>query len=323
MSPRRTLVFGDTCDAAPLPRPRGAGALMSVGAKATLLATLVAFVQTSEVRGHGAVAQEQQSLAEWRHIARRLEQETATATDGHASSEAQSDEISVHVPCADFFGYVLVDPCGNLHLTEDGQDIQTPFGAYHIPGTKALLPEVKIFKQAFSRYTLYAGLALLAAYILFNLIIGRRRRRFIKTLKDAASGNISDGLETPEKNDVEDADDEYSDDEPTEEELNAEKADRLDPKSEDFVAPGNIYRLLAVLHPGKVGWVLYMQWASKAAICAWMQVSMPIYIIRHIFQEWHFYYSAVLELDAVCCMECCVFARTPSQKPSTCFNTCA
>jgi len=65
---------------------------------------------------------------------------------------------------------------------------------------------------------------------------------------------------------------------------------RMDDEEEDMhpegKAPGNIYRLLAILHPGKVGWLLWSEWAFKAVVCAYMQVYLPAGIILEIFRSW-------------------------------------
>jgi len=60
----------------------------------------------------------------------------------------------------------------------------------------------------------------------------------------------------------------------------------MDPGSPDFVAPGNIYRLLAVLHPGKIGFAARSKYASKATICCYMQLYLPYKIFMHSLNEW-------------------------------------
>merc|ERR1719511_240768 len=61
----------------------------------------------------------------------------------------------------------------------------------------------------------------------------------------------------------------------------------MDPKSENFICPGNIYRLLAVLHPGILGWVAWFKLGFKALICAYMQLYLPFTFIRGTLAEWH------------------------------------
>jgi hypothetical protein len=104
----------------------------------------------------------------------------------------------------------------------------------------------------------------------------------VKTERDKL---VKTGYSVLHGNDPEDDDD---DDTATQEDKDAELANRLDPKSPDFIAPGNIYRVLAILHPGKIGFVQWGKYASKALICGYMQIFIPWKIIVGTFQEWEF-----------------------------------
>mmetsp|Transcript_27867 Transcript_27867/g.89743 ORF Transcript_27867/g.89743 Transcript_27867/m.89743 type:complete len:261 (+) Transcript_27867:98-880(+) len=61
----------------------------------------------------------------------------------------------------------------------------------------------------------------------------------------------------------------------------------MDPASTDFIAPGNIYRVLAVVSPTEIGLRKWFGLASKALICAYMQLYIPVSILKNEFEHWH------------------------------------
>jgi len=67
-----------------------------------------------------------------------------------------------------------------------------------------------------------------------------------------------------------------------------EKKKKKDPDSKHFVAPGNIYRVLAVEHPGRIGFKEYGNYCVKAGIVAYMQLYIPLSIIGGVFAEWQY-----------------------------------
>jgi hypothetical protein len=75
-------------------------------------------------------------------------------------------------------------------------------------------------------------------------------------------------------------------DAPTEEEKKQDIADKMDPKSPEFIAPGNIYRCLAVCSPDRLGYIAWGKLAFKALIAAYMQVYIPSKIVRHTRDDW-------------------------------------
>jgi len=64
---------------------------------------------------------------------------------------------------------------------------------------------------------------------------------------------------------------------------------RMKIDSHDFIAPGNIYRLLAMLTPQSVGgWKNYLKYAANAFICSYMQLYLPWQLINGTLQHWRF-----------------------------------
>jgi len=208
------------------------------------------------------------SSAQARHLA-------AQAAPPAAAGESGPAEVNFTVPCVDLWKPLIV-PCGNLTITESqGADVSTPFGIYSIPKLKDLEEEVeKDLEPAFTQYTVYFVAILVFLWFCKTCCISSNRKKCCKSLTDIAAGKM--GEESDSEDDRDDAE--------KEEELK----DRMDPKSADFIAPGNIYRLLAVMHPGIVGFKQWGAWASKALICAYMQIYLPTKIIKRVFMDWEF-----------------------------------
>lgn len=60
----------------------------------------------------------------------------------------------------------------------------------------------------------------------------------------------------------------------------------MDPMSPHFIAPGNIYRLLAVLHPGLIGFQAWFGYAFRGFICGYMQFYLPFNVITNVLTTW-------------------------------------
>jgi hypothetical protein len=149
----------------------------------------------------------------------------------------------------------------------DGVDLKTPFGVHHVPGLMAMKPAVLASEEAMSKYTISFVVLLTTVYVVWKFT--GERAQTISAIKQMMKGEI------PDDPDV------------TPEEKQMEIDDKMDPKSEDFIAPGNIYRVLAVLHPGKLGYVTWSKTAFKALVSAYMQIYIPYRIMRKTTEDWH------------------------------------
>jgi len=180
------------------------------------------------------------------------------------------NEIFLTIPC-----YTMLKPCGNVSVPSAGLDITGPLGigSFHVPGPTAVKEEVVKDGQAFSHYTVWVVVLLVLVWACMTCCIPSRRKKMTK--------HITNTLSPPDEDDD-------SDDDATPEEKEKEKKAALDPESEDFIAPGNIYRLLAVLHPGVIGHAAWVKYASKALICAYMQLFLPYSIIKGTLKQWEF-----------------------------------
>jgi len=168
------------------------------------------------------------------------------------------------IPCFRNF----IKPCGNVTLPEEGINITIPFGTYHIDGGGELQPEIEAMDHMFSKYTVYFCAAVVGAWAALTVIIPAKRKAMMKSVKLTLEGNLDAEPVPGEPEEVED----------------------LDIKSEHFVAPGNIYRVLAVCPPGSPGvsFSRWLMWSSKAFLCAYMQVYLPCGFLTDIFSEWEF-----------------------------------
>mmetsp|Transcript_12211 Transcript_12211/g.27641 ORF Transcript_12211/g.27641 Transcript_12211/m.27641 type:complete len:453 (-) Transcript_12211:35-1393(-) len=185
------------------------------------------------------------------------------------AADATPKTFNLTVPCVGLLSFKMISPCGNITVPEDGVTFKTLFGEHHMPGTGVLKDEVKLVEHKLSHYTVALVIICLIVWALSTCCIASNRNKFIKSVKDTFAGKLDD-----EEDDEEDP--------PTEE----EKKSRLDPMSSEFIAPGNIYRLLAVLHPGILGYSGFFKYAFKAAICAYMQLYLPYNVIKKVFRHW-------------------------------------
>mmetsp|Transcript_13200 Transcript_13200/g.24387 ORF Transcript_13200/g.24387 Transcript_13200/m.24387 type:complete len:462 (+) Transcript_13200:85-1470(+) len=198
---------------------------------------------------------------------RRLENQAADAAS--AAEGAVPTSFNLSVPCVGLLSFQLITPCGNITVPEDGVTFKSLFGEHHMPGTAVLKDEVKLVELQLQHYTVALVVICLIIWALTTCCITSNRNKFIKSVKDTFAGKLDDEEEDEE-------------DPPTEEEKKA----RLDPMSSEFIAPGNIYRLLAVLHPGILGCSAWLKYAFKAAICAYMQLYLPYNVIKKVFRHW-------------------------------------
>eukprot|EP00931_Biecheleriopsis_adriatica_P042764 TRINITY_DN24390_c0_g1_i1.p1 TRINITY_DN24390_c0_g1~~TRINITY_DN24390_c0_g1_i1.p1 ORF type:complete len:436 (+),score=61.19 TRINITY_DN24390_c0_g1_i1:186-1493(+) len=73
------------------------------------------------------------------------------------------------------------------------------------------------------------------------------------------------------------------------EETDELKKEKLDPKSKHFIAPANIYRLIALSHPPVLTWSDYLKLSAQGLVCGFMQCYVPYKILHVIVIDhgWH------------------------------------
>lgn len=186
--------------------------------------------------------------------------------------------LQVTVPCLDFFTFQLITPCGNLTLPREGIQFSTAFGKYTMPGADFLQPSLRKTERELSQYTVLFIVLAVVGWFCYTFLIKSNREKFFYRMREICSGRLIYHDHEDDEDDEEDPKNPLHHDE--------QKA-RLDPMSPEFIAPGNIYRLLAVLHPGIIGFRAWGGYAFRAAIVAYMQLWMPFQIITNTFKRWH------------------------------------
>jgi len=190
------------------------------------------------------------------------------------------DEIHISLPCFAIPLYgPLVKPCNDVTVGVAGLDITTPFGTKHIPGAKHLRQDIEYFNAEFSTFFQWIALALvevvlpsfLFLYVTILVVMPSQRQAFKAKLKKLASHT-----------------DPSEEHELTPEEKEMEEKKKWDPESENFGAPGNIFRILAVMHPGHIGWVAWGKYVIQGVCCAYMQLFLPVKIVTTILHQWDF-----------------------------------
>jgi hypothetical protein len=176
-------------------------------------------------------------------------------------SGMEPHSFSMPVSC-----YAFASPCGNLVLGDAPVDIRTPFGSFVLHGGNETRQDVEKIDKRFSEFIFWgcwAGAALVIAYYALNPKKVRTEWR-----------NILEGKLTPV--------DEYA----SQQELLDELEKRKNPTALYFIAPGNVYRLLAIMHPGVIGWHGYRVLAFQAMICSFMQFYLPFCFTKSVLTHW-------------------------------------
>jgi hypothetical protein len=205
----------------------------------------------------------------------------AAAAPAAAGAPSATLEIpKLDIPCLKVvaFGITWVDaiePCGPaVTIPGAGLNFTTPFGTYFVPGVDILDQELEKEDNAFSGYTGYVSGLLMIFYAGYNVSTPAKRaavREKLNKMKNGAMpGDEIDPMLTPA-------------------EVAEAAAAKLDPDSATFVCPGNIYRLVCVMHPGEVGYKQWIQYCGKALVCAYMQFYLPYNILTNILKQWHFH----------------------------------
>lgn len=192
------------------------------------------------------------------------------AQDGNEA--AKKLKFFVNVPCAKRpslgDGWVdMIKPCGNISVGMHTVDIETPFGTQYIPGADNIKPQVEQTEEFMSRYTVYMVTVMGIIYAIHKCTVDRAA--MLTYFRDMASGRLD------------------NDDDLSPEEKDAQKKAEMDPNSEDFICPGNIFRCLAAFPPGHgmpIG--RWISMSFKALVSAYMQLYLPKKIIFAILGDW-------------------------------------
>jgi len=194
--------------------------------------------------------------------------------DSQKEKKAALLEKAIDVPAfnVSISCYLMIDPCGNVTFGDRDVSLSSFFGTVEIPAGRRQFLKAKNF---FSEYTVAAVAFVFLLWALKTFCVPSERVRFMRKVRDTCSGVLEE-------------DEDETDDAPTQEEIDAEYKARLSVDSDNFIAPGNIYRLLAVLHPGIIGYMMWSKIAFKACVCAYMQVYLPFKMINNILLDWEF-----------------------------------
>jgi hypothetical protein len=181
--------------------------------------------------------------------------------------------FNITLPIINKMIFDLVEPCGSIHMPADGITFKTPFGSYHVSGMDEINNHLDTLDHAFGKYSVWVMGGLFIFYALYNVAVSSKRLAMIEQFQKMRAGTVASEEEDASASEAEKA---------------QAKKDKLDINSAKFICPGNIYRLVTVLHPGVVGFAAWGQYCMKAGICAYMQLYLPINIMTHCFKIWQF-----------------------------------
>jgi hypothetical protein len=202
--------------------------------------------------------------------------EACPVTCGNCPAVPAIPPLEIEVPCLPFGA---VQPCGNVTIPDEGLTFNFWFGkSYHVPGGEFFEEELKNLDKSFGGYMVWGIYIALGLKALQCCVMKKKRNKVKKALKDIAKGKIDD----------EDSDDEAAGAGLSKEEKEDIAKQRMNIDSEHFVAPPNVFRICAVLHPGKVGYPKYFQYCLQAGVTVYMQMFMPVKIIMDTLSAWKF-----------------------------------
>eukprot|EP00931_Biecheleriopsis_adriatica_P121055 TRINITY_DN96134_c0_g1_i1.p1 TRINITY_DN96134_c0_g1~~TRINITY_DN96134_c0_g1_i1.p1 ORF type:complete len:492 (-),score=120.24 TRINITY_DN96134_c0_g1_i1:43-1518(-) len=180
----------------------------------------------------------------------------------------ENKTLTVSLPCW------AVKPCGEVTVPPQGLEVTDVFGWYHyvIPGFDSIKPQYGYFQHAFSQYTAFFVVGLAVLKFIMQISTAKKRQQLMAKAKQIYDGVVDDD----------------DDDEDEESKLSAEelKKAQMDPNSDQFVAKGNIYRVMAVVSPRRLGFAKWFRLAAQAFVCAYMQLYLPYSIFMQVFSEW-------------------------------------
>lgn len=183
-----------------------------------------------------------------------------------AASGAEEEPFSIILPCISTW----IQPCGKLTIGADPIPfkVKLPWGEFngHLPGTAEISEEVQLLESYMTQHAFHFACAV-AIFSVFKKIL-LERESTIRQVKQIWHGKLQDNYDL------------------TTEEKNEKEADRMDPNSKAFIAPGNIFRVLAVLHPGIQGYGPWSKMASTAFLGAWLEIFVPYKIMMKTLDEW-------------------------------------
>jgi len=199
---------------------------------------------------------------------RRLAGETNIQTAQDTTEAPEGPEaINITIPCT-----LGADPCGVVLLNATGElKVKTWVGVRVIKGYKESAEELKTVKTCFAWITISVSVALCLLYFVFILVNENRRQQLVDAILCMILGKMDDDA----------AVDDFADELPPE-----RREKELDPDHPQFIAPGNIYRVLAVLHPGHIGWFKWFHFIGQAFVVAYMQLYLPLGIVNDLFEDW-------------------------------------
>lgn len=194
------------------------------------------------------------------------------------TKKPQLPKVKIPIPC-----WVGCTPCGEVAYEDT---VYHPFfGNIYVPKRENMKAAQTALRATFAMVMLVVGI-IIGLYVVFE--IGHPgSREDIRDLFDKLYPRVDDPY--TKYVDYQESIDERYRDVPifSKDDWTDNCNDCLTPNSQSFIAPGNIYRVLAVLTPDHgVSTFVWARWASQATIVAYMQFSVPMQILAHDLTKW-------------------------------------
>jgi len=164
----------------------------------------------------------------------------------------------------------LVRPCGNVTIGTAPVEIKHPFGRSVIRSVDDFYVKTKHLDHV---WKIIATLVVAVSLVLYLAVWLYYHPGILSYEQEQHADNEDDPHVSQQEIEVE----------------RAAEQRRLSIDAENFIAPGNIYRLLALLTPERVGgWRVYGRYAGRAFLTCYMQIILPYQLMATIIARWEF-----------------------------------
>eukprot|EP00929_Paragymnodinium_shiwhaense_P121291 TRINITY_DN93463_c0_g1_i1.p1 TRINITY_DN93463_c0_g1~~TRINITY_DN93463_c0_g1_i1.p1 ORF type:complete len:490 (-),score=62.13 TRINITY_DN93463_c0_g1_i1:170-1639(-) len=199
--------------------------------------------------------------------------------------EKQNTNVNISIPCFGLgvleetetdYTYSLVEPCGDVPIGPGGLEVRVAWFTFRIPEPKRLhrwAAQVDSTWGGWVHMLLWLFLTYDIMLHLFFLLFRSLQPDFFDGYIDLFNGDLDSADTFLAKSEVEQW-----------------NATRYEFDSPIFVAPGNIFRALALFQSSdpNVGHYRYWYYAIKAIMCAFMMLYIPYSIVMESLANWHF-----------------------------------
>eukprot|EP00928_Gymnodinium_smaydae_P042207 TRINITY_DN2844_c0_g6_i1.p1 TRINITY_DN2844_c0_g6~~TRINITY_DN2844_c0_g6_i1.p1 ORF type:complete len:450 (-),score=77.81 TRINITY_DN2844_c0_g6_i1:128-1477(-) len=192
-----------------------------------------------------------------------------------------ANHFNMTVPCVNhtfnlyFINYTVdaVEPCGEVPVGQHPLEVKLGNGVdLKLPNATGIENAVNDFESKATLIMEAVVVGLLGLYVLYHICSSSKRAAIKERLMQ-----LWDCQAVPDNPHL------------SREEHEAEEARRMDVDAEDFIAPGNMFRVLTVLRPDKIGWMPWLGRVLETGGGLLAQFYVPLKIYTDAHAQWEYY----------------------------------